>query len=80
MDIYGKRWRIENLFKEAIFLNIGKLPGTALNKVASMLAIKLIGYDIVSCLRRDLGGEYANMEIEGIYDKFLNVGFSNLKK
>ncbi len=80
VDIYGKRWRIENLFKEAIFLNIDKLPGPALNKVAAMLTIKLIGYDIVSCLRRDIGEEYANMEIEGIYEKFLNVQASVISK
>jgi hypothetical protein len=32
-----------------------------------MLAIKLVGYCTVSCLRRDIGGDYAKFE------KFLNI-------
>ncbi len=71
--IYGKRWGIENFLKEAIFLNIDKLPGTELNKISAMLAIKLVGYCTVSCLRRDIGGDYAKMEIEGIFEKLLNI-------
>jgi hypothetical protein len=70
---YAKRWRIENFLKEAIFLNIDKLPGIELNKISAMLAIKLIGYCTVSCLRRDIGGDYAKVEIEGIFEKFLNI-------
>jgi hypothetical protein len=73
ITMYGKRWRIENFLKEAVFLNIDKLPGVGLNKISAMLAIKLVGYCIVSCLRRDIGGEYARMEIEGIFEKFLNI-------
>ena len=73
VTIYGKRWGIENFFKEAIFLNIDKLPGIGLNKISAMLAIKLVGYCTVSCLRRDIGGEYTKMEIEGIFEKFLNI-------
>ncbi|MFZ2070227.1 MAG: transposase [Halobacteriota archaeon] len=56
VTIYGKRWGIENFLKEVIFSNIDKLPGTELNKIAAMLAIKLVGYCTVSCLRRDIGG------------------------
>ncbi|MDI6688710.1 MAG: transposase [Desulfobacterales bacterium] len=73
VTIYGKRWGIENFLKEVIFLNVDKLPGTELNKISAMLAIKLVGYCTVSCLRRDIGGDYAKMEIEGIFEKFLNV-------
>jgi hypothetical protein len=36
--------RIENILKEVIFLNVDKLPGTELNKISAMLAIKLVGY------------------------------------
>jgi hypothetical protein len=71
--IYEKRWGIENFLKEAIFLNIDKLLGTELNKISATLAIKLVGYCTVSCLRRDIGGDYAKMEIEGIFEKFLNI-------
>ena len=53
--------------------NIDKLPGTELNKISAMLAIKLVGYCTVSCLRRDIGGDYAKMEIEGVFEKILNV-------
>jgi hypothetical protein len=38
-----------------------------------MLAIKLAGYCTVSCLRRDIGRDYAKMEIEGIFEKNLNI-------
>jgi hypothetical protein len=71
--IYGKLRGIENFLKEAIFLNIDKLPGTELNKISVMLAIKLVGYCTVSCLRRDIWGDYAKMEIEGIFEKNLNI-------
>ena len=73
LEIYAKRWGIENFFKEALFLNIDKLPGIRLNKISTMLAIKLIGHCIVSCLRRDIGGDYSKTEIEGIFEKFLNI-------
>ncbi len=73
VTIYGKRWGIENFLKEVIFLNVDKLPGTELNKISAMLAIKLVSYCTVSCLRRDIGGDYAKMEIEGIFEKFLNI-------
>ncbi len=74
VTIYGKRWGIENFLKEVIFLDVDKLPGTELeNKIAAMLAIKLVGYCTVSCLRRDIGGDYAKMEIEGIFEKFMNI-------
>ncbi len=73
VTIYGKRWRIENFLKEAIFLNIDKLPGIELNKISAMLAIKLVGYCTVSCESRDIGGDYAKVEIEGIFEKFLNI-------
>jgi len=73
LEIYAKRWGIENFFKEDLFLNIDKLPGIRLNKISTMLAIKLIGHCIVSCLRRDIGGDYSKTEIEGIFEKFLNI-------
>lgn len=73
LEIYTKRWRIENFFKEDLFLNIDKLPGIGLNKISTMLAIKLISHCIVSCLRRDIGGDYSKTEIEGIFEKFLNI-------
>ena len=73
VSIYGKRWGIENFLKEATFLNIDKLPGIELNKISAMLAIKLVGYCTISCLKRDIGGDYAKMEIEGIFERFLNI-------
>ena len=58
VSIYGKRWGIENFLKEATFLNIDKMPGIELNKISAMLAIKLVGYCTISCLKRDIGGDY----------------------
>lgn len=71
--MYSKRWGIENLFKELDFLNIDKLPSVELNEVTTMLALKLIGYCLVSCFRRDLGGALSRTEIEGIFEEFLNI-------
>ncbi len=65
VTIYAKRWRIENFLKEAVFLNIDKLRGIEFNKISATLAIKLVGYCLVSCLRWDIGGDYAKVEVEG---------------
>lgn len=71
VTIYGKRWGIENFLKEVIFSNIDKLPGTELNKIAAMLAIKLLGYCTVSCLRRDIGGITLKRRLRGYSREFL---------
>lgn len=69
---YNRRQKIENFFDEANFLNIEKLPGINLNEIQAMLAFKMLAYNIVASFKRDLGKEFKSMEIETIYDMFLN--------
>lgn len=73
VQVYSKRWGIENFFKELEFLNLDKLPSIELNKISMMLAMKYLGYCIVSCFRRDLGESYSHCEIESIFEEFLNL-------
>ncbi len=54
----GWRWRIENYFKECDFLGLDALPSIELNKIAAMIAIKTFSFCLVSCLKKDLGGDY----------------------
>ena len=61
------RWRIENYFKECDFLGLDALPSIELNKIAAMMAIKTFSFCLVSCLKKDLGGDYEKMTIESIF-------------
>jgi len=69
---YNQRQNIENFLDETSFLNLEKLPGIRLNEVSMMLSLKMIVFNIFSSFRRDLGGRYRHMEIESIYEKFLD--------
>ncbi len=71
IDEYDHRWRIECLFKEIEFLGFGKLPSTELNQATLSLGTKLIACNILSSLRRDIGGEFASRELKGILKEFL---------
>lgn len=66
---YNTRQNIENFLDELNFLNIEKLPGIDLNKISAMNSLKMVGFNILSSLRRDLK---LNIEIEGIYNKVLD--------
>lgn len=66
---YNSRQNIENFLDELNFLNIEKLPGIDLNKISAMNSLKMVGFNIISSLRRDLK---SNIEIEGIYNKILD--------
>lgn len=59
----GWRWRIENYFKECDFLGLDALPSIELNKIAAMIAIKTFSFCLVSCLKKDLGGDYEKMTV-----------------
>lgn len=66
---YNSRQNIENFIDELNFLNIERLPGMDLNKVSAMSSLKMVAFNILSSLRRDLK---SNMEVEGIYSKVLD--------
>lgn len=69
---YNQRQNIENFLDETSFLNLEKLPGIRLNEVSIMLSLKMIAFNILSSFRRDLGNKYRHLEIEGLYEKFLD--------
>lgn len=54
---------------ELNFLNIERLPGMDLNKASAMNSLKMVAFNILSSLRRDLK---SNMEVEEIYNKVLD--------
>jgi hypothetical protein len=65
------RWRIENFFKNCNFLGIDALPSIALNKIAAMLAIKLFAFNLIACLRKDLGGDFEKKTVESIFEELI---------
>jgi hypothetical protein len=71
IEEYDHRWRIECLFKELAFLGFGRLPSTELNQATMSLGTKLVACNILSSLRRDIGGEYASRELKGMLKEFL---------
>ncbi len=62
---------IECLFKELAFLGFGRLPSTELNQATMSLGTKLVACNILSSLRRDIGGQYASRELKGMLKEFL---------
>lgn len=71
IEEYDHRWRIECLFKELEFLGFGRLPSTELNQATMSLGAKLVACNVLSSLRRDIGGEFASRELKGILKEFL---------
>ena len=65
------RWRIENFFKECDFLGLDALPSIELNKIAAMLAMKIFSFNLIACLKKDLGSEYEKMTVESIFEEIL---------
>ena len=71
LDEKSWRWRIENFFKNCDFLGIDALPSIELNKIAGMLAMKIFSFNLVACLRKDLGGEFEKMTVESIFEEII---------
>lgn len=71
LDEKSWRWRIENFFKNCDFLGIDALPSIELNKIAGMLAMKIFSFNLVACLRKDLGGDFEKMTVESIFEEII---------
>ena len=70
---YARRWRIENFFKDIeAFLKLDHMPGIRQVKIDSMLYIKFLAFSMFNYLRQQLGGQFASMNIESIYDALLH--------
>jgi hypothetical protein len=67
----GWRWRIENFFKHCDFLGLDELPSIELNKIAAVVAKRLFAFNLIACLRKDLGGVYEKMTVESVFEEII---------
>jgi hypothetical protein len=65
------RWRIENFIKNCDFLGINALHSIELNKIAAMVAMKIFAFDLIACLRKDIGGDFENKTVESIFEELI---------
>ncbi len=65
------RWRIENFIKDCNFLGINALPSIELNKIAAMLAMKIFAFNLIACMRKDLGGDFEKMNVESVFEELI---------
>ena len=72
MDIYSKRWRIENFFNENQFLGIDHLPSLELNAIQTALSLKLVSFHLFDNFRKNLPEPFSFMKPETIYRHFIN--------
>ena len=71
MDIYRRRWRIENFFNENSFLGLDCLPSLELNAIQTALSLKLVSYHLVDNFRGCLPAPLSSMKPESIYRHFI---------
>lgn len=71
MQIYQKRWRIENFFNENAFLGIDRLPSLELNAIQTALTLKMVSYHMVDNFRKNLPKPFSTMKPESIYQHFI---------
>lgn len=71
IDQQSWRWRIENFFKNCNFLGFDALPSVELNKIAALLAMKIFSFNLIACLRKDLGGDFEKMTVESIFEQII---------
>ncbi len=71
LDIYRRRWRIENFFNENSFLGLDCLPSLELNALQTALSLKLVSYHLVDNFRGCLPDPLSSMKPESIYRHFI---------
>lgn len=71
MEIYPKRWRIENFFNENAFLGIDRLPSLELNAIQTALTLKMVSFHLVDNFRKNLPEPFYTMNPESIYQHFI---------
>jgi len=71
MEIYSKRWRIENLFNENTFLGLDRLPSLELNAIQTALSLKLVSFHLVDNFRINLPRPFSTMKPESIHQLFI---------
>ena len=82
MEIYQKRWRIENFFNENIFLGLDRLPSLALNAIQTALTLKMVSFHLIDNFRKNLPKPFSTMKPESIYQHFIQSvqGKAQIKK
>lgn len=82
MEIYRKRWRIENFFNENGFLGLDRLPSLQLNAIQTALTLKLVSFHLIDNFRNNLPKPFSSMKPESIYQHFIQgvQGKVQLKK
>lgn len=82
MEIYRKRWRIENFFNENAFLGLDRLPSLELNAIQTALTLKMASFHLVDNFRKNLPKPFSTMKPESIYQHFIQgvQGKVQLKK
>ena len=82
MDVYRKRWRIENFFNENSFLGLDRLPSLELNAIQTALTLKMVSFNVVDNFRKTLPNRFSTMKPESIYQNFVQgvQGKVQLKK
>ena len=82
MEIYHKRWRIENFFNENGFLGLDRLPSLQLNAIQTALTLKLVSFHLVDNFRSNLPKPFSTMKPESIHQLFIQgvQGKVQLKK
>jgi hypothetical protein len=71
LDQQSWRWRIENFFKNCNFLGFDALPSVELNKIAALLSMKVLSFNLIACLRKDLGEDFEKMTVESIFEQII---------
>ncbi len=71
LDVYRKRWRIENFFNENGFLGLDRLPSLELNAIQTALTLKMVSFHLVDNFRNNLPKPFSSMKPESIYQHFI---------
>jgi hypothetical protein len=71
MEIYRKRWGIENFFNENVFLGLDQLPSLELNAIQTSLSLKMASFNLVDNFRKNLPKPFCTMKPESIYEHFI---------
>jgi hypothetical protein len=72
LDIYRRRWRLENFFNENGFLGLDCLPSLELQALQTSLTLKLVSYHLIDNFRSTLPDPaLSSMKPESIYDHFI---------
>lgn len=72
MQVYSKRWRIENFFNENAFLGTDHLPSLELNAIQTALSLKLVSFHLVDNFRKSLPAPFSSMKPETIHRHFIS--------